>query len=121
MSSYFQPAAQLHEKRCEFDLCEFGSPARGAGARWRPPACERTLSFPKGGGAVRSPAEHPKNVSLPDARPKVGDDLLELVIVERLGDLERADQEDRRAFESEGVRLGEISLEKSADVRVVDL
>ena len=41
---------------------------------------------------------------LRDAGAEVGDDLLELVVFERLGDLERADQEDRRRLESEGNR-----------------
>jgi len=59
--------------------------------------------------------------SLADARHKVGHDLFEFVVNERLVDVEKADQEDRRAFESEGVRLVPIALEQGADFRVARL
>ncbi|TCK23496.1 aminoglycoside phosphotransferase family enzyme [Ancylobacter aquaticus] len=70
---------------------------RGRARCWRGEGCFRALLFRRAGAGVV-------------------DHVLEALIVERGGDLERADQIDRRARQAEGLGLLVIALEKRADV-----
>src|SRR5271166_2390019 len=55
------------------------------------------------------------------ARARLLDDAPETVVVERGGDLEWTDEENRRALETQGVRLVAVAVDQRGNLAVVSL